>query len=760
MSDNVHESTCFATAISNSWSCGAAFLVLLAAFWGSIHPVVAQPADAFVTTWNMPSSDLELTISTRGGSTLTDYDFFIDWGDGSPVERVRGDDPDPTHLYSAAGTYQVVITLPAGGAFPTISLNRGLDREKLASIDQWGTIPWESMLGAFAFANNMTYAATDTPDLSGVTEMDGMFTGASQFNGAIGDWDVSNVRFMSLLFNGASQFNQPIGDWDVSNVEDMRSMFVFATRFNQPIGNWDVSNVTDMSGMFSNARDFNQDIGGWDVSSVTTMLSMFIQATSFNQPIGDWDVSSVTDMSNMFYQSRDFNQPLKKWDVSNVTDMTYLFFEAESFDQDLSSWDISNVESVRVMFNDSGLSPANYDALLIGWSRLDVQPDLIFEAANISYTTVAFLERSSLINSDGWQIFDGGVVSRKAVSLEGGDSYTPPTPTPGTEANPIGRFAIQGNEPGPFINDITISLLGTFSGVDSVEVWFSTDDVFSPVDDWRLISQGDIPDGTTLVELQEVDVPRVTTDPQFVFIVVDLAANAQGEIQPTIPRADGVVLPGGRFDNETRNSFPLALSTGGTALPVELISMDAMLVDAGRDPVVQIQWKTATETSNSGFRVERRPTQTGAWNSIGYVASSAPNGTTLSPLSYTFRDDSLPFAARDLQYRLVQVDVDGSETPSEKVTVQLNQGETLNLWKPSPNPVRDIVGVRYAIPEAGPVALSIYNLLGQRVYHRHFDQARGRHEARVSIGDLASGAYFLKLTHPNGTRVEKISVLR
>jgi surface protein len=74
-----------------------------------------------------------------------------------------------------------------------------------------------------------------------------------------------------------------ISIWDVSNVTDMGGIFSGAESFNQDIGNWDVSNVTDMAGMFSDASSFNQDIGQWDVSKVTNMQFMFYGAKSFNQ---------------------------------------------------------------------------------------------------------------------------------------------------------------------------------------------------------------------------------------------------------------------------------------------------------------------------------------------------------------------------------------------------------------------------------------------------------------------------------------------
>jgi surface protein len=134
----------------------------------------------------------------------------------------------------------------------------------------------------------------------------------------------SKITDLSVLFRD-TDFNQNISSWDVSNVTNMSGMFLGASSFNQDISNWDVSNVTDMSGMFGLSYAFNQDIGSWDVSSVTNMSSMFVGQTlttsSFNQDIGNWDVSNVTNMFGMFQMASSFNQDLTQWCVSNFASM-------------------------------------------------------------------------------------------------------------------------------------------------------------------------------------------------------------------------------------------------------------------------------------------------------------------------------------------------------------------------------------------------------------------------------------------------------
>ena len=325
-------------------------------------------ANGFHTTWRTTAANESITIPTTGGG----YNYAVDWGDGNTSSGQTG---NSTHTYAAAGDHSVKIM----GNFPRIYFNYSGDRLKIRSIDQWGDIAWSSMGRAFNGCENLGYTATDNPDLSGVTDMEGMFGSASSFNGNIGSWDVSGVTNMSNMFAYASSFNGDIGSWDVSGVTDMSSMFAFASAFNQDIGPWDVSSVTGMGGMFNEASSFNGDIGPWDVSSVTNMGAMFFGASAFNQDIGPWDVSSVTYMGFMFYEASSFNQNIGPWNVSGVTDMIAMFRSASSFNGDIGPWDVSSVTDMGFMF--FGASSFNQD---IGSWDVSSVTDMVYMFKNAS----------------------------------------------------------------------------------------------------------------------------------------------------------------------------------------------------------------------------------------------------------------------------------------------------------------------------------------------------------------------------------------
>ncbi|MDG5814300.1 BspA family leucine-rich repeat surface protein [Chitinispirillales bacterium ANBcel5] len=380
------------------------------------------------------SEGTTIVLPLRGTVNVT-----IDWGDGSAPQQysVAGNVP---YTYNSEGQYVVTITgeltgfgfggdpihIPASDS----NVNR---MAKLEKVSDFGNLGLRSLSGAFKSASNLTEVPEQLPssvtnlsymfnearsfngdisrwDVSNVTTMRYMFYGAVSFNHDISQWDVSNVIHMQGMFRSASSFNQDISQWDVSNVISMNGMFILAISFNQNISQWDVSNVTNMNNMFSRASSFNQDISNWNVSNVTNMGAMFGGASSFNQDIGAWNVSNVTNMHGMFANTESFNQDISPWDVSNVTNMRRMFADATSFNQDISRWDVSNVSLFDDFLLGGTLSTANYNNLLISWSRLPLQNNLTFHAGSSRYHSTAQPYRQAIIDNFGWTIIDGGMI--------------------------------------------------------------------------------------------------------------------------------------------------------------------------------------------------------------------------------------------------------------------------------------------------------------------------------------------------------------
>ena len=352
--------------------CSLHSLFILCVVFFTLSFVNTAEAQAFRTTW--VTNDGTITIPTNASSGT--YNYNITWTNLTNTGVGNGSATGRTANYTINGlqngsTYEIAIT----GVFPHFKMPFSNERLKLRSIEEWGDIEWRSMQGAFGWCSNLTYNATDVPNLSNLSSMREMFVSCSLFNGNIGNWntasvtdmhrmfdhatsfnqDISNwntsaVRNMSLMFYGASSFNQDIGNWNTESVLDMSSMFWGATSFNQAIGSWNTSSVRNMRGMFWGATSFNQAIGSWNTVSVTNLSVMFAGANSFNQPIGNWNTSSVTNMSVMFERASSFNQDIGSWNTSAVTDMSSMFRSATSFNQPIGSWNTSAVTNMNQMF--------------------------------------------------------------------------------------------------------------------------------------------------------------------------------------------------------------------------------------------------------------------------------------------------------------------------------------------------------------------------------------------------------------------------
>jgi len=218
--------------------------------------------------------------------------------------------------------------------------------------------------------------------------------------------------------------------------------------------------------------------------------------------------------------------------------------------------------------------------------------------------------------------------------------------------------------------------------------------------------------------------------------------------------------------NGTLGEFVLASNT--EELPVEMAGFDAT-VDGN---AVQLSWSTASETNNTGFRIQRKVGDAesegrGDWETIGRKQGT---GTTSDPervRNYRFTDSDLPYEADALTYRLAQVDTDGSVHHSKTITVE-RAVDAVTLQGLFPNPARGQVTVQYALPETrGPVSsagrgvtIRLYDLLGRTVRTVVQGRTDGRHERTLDLSGLPSGTYFLRLRAGGDIRTRKLTVVQ
>jgi hypothetical protein len=240
-------------------------------------------------------------------------------------------------------------------------------------------------------------------------------------------------------------------------------------------------------------------------------------------------------------------------------------------------------------------------------------------------------------------------------------------------------------------------------------------------------------------------------------------------------------------DNGSGPDLGMAESTG-SALPVELTSLSAQLRSGtgpggtpDNDPSVVLTWRTASETGNAGFELQRlarggdasgdgASTEGGAngggWTTVGQVEGA---GTTTQPQRYRFVDERLPFGAERLAYRLRQIDVDGSATITDSVVVERRGPEGLVLGPPAPNPTGSEAAVRVGLPSGaegtagaeGPARLRLFDLMGRLVRSYRISTGDPRQVVRVGVYGLTSGTYLLRLEGPAGSvRSRRLTVVK
>ncbi|MCH8034272.1 MAG: T9SS type A sorting domain-containing protein [Bacteroidetes bacterium] len=200
-------------------------------------------------------------------------------------------------------------------------------------------------------------------------------------------------------------------------------------------------------------------------------------------------------------------------------------------------------------------------------------------------------------------------------------------------------------------------------------------------------------------------------------------------------------------------------------IPVELISFTASVTVND----VHLIWSTATELNNSGFEIQKlnpplNPLPGGGpkrWVKIGFVFG---HGTTTEQQNYSFIDESV--SSGKYQYRLKQIDYDGTFEYSDIVELEVGLPTEYSLEQNYPNPFNPSTTIQYAVSKRQFVTLKVYDVLGNEIatlVNEH--KLAGSYEVEFnSMGlihqTLTSGIYFYQLKAGSFVETKKMILLR
>lgn len=175
---------------------------------------------------------------------------------------------------------------------------------------------------------------------------------------------------------------------------------------------------------------------------------------------------------------------------------------------------------------------------------------------------------------------------------------------------------------------------------------------------------------------------------------------------------------------------------GAATLPIKLSALTA----TKKDDAVVINWTTATEANNEGFKILRSSTGR-SFDTIAYVPSRAGSqGNSAVTLSYSFVD---PYPVNGTgYYRILQIDKDGkSEISSVVQIVTTAGGKGVKLY---PDPVLNELHVDGA---AAGAQFKIMNLNGKTMAVSA--------SSTIPVSTLAPGVYLLRIEKNHEIRTIK-----
>jgi hypothetical protein len=188
------------------------------------------------------------------------------------------------------------------------------------------------------------------------------------------------------------------------------------------------------------------------------------------------------------------------------------------------------------------------------------------------------------------------------------------------------------------------------------------------------------------------------------------------------------------------------------SIPVEMISFTANQTDKK----VVLNWRTATETNNSHFEVERK-FKNQEWEKLDIVAGA---GTITEFRNYFYEDDfeSLPYNGTVL-YRLKQVDYNGTFEYSDVIAVDVEFIPTeISISQNYPNPFNPTTTIKYWLNVEANSRIVVFNSLGQEIEELvNIIQTAGSYSVNWNAENYASGIYFysFEVTDQNNSLLHK-----
>lgn len=166
--------------------------------------------------------------------------------------------------------------------------------------------------------------------------------------------------------------------------------------------------------------------------------------------------------------------------------------------------------------------------------------------------------------------------------------------------------------------------------------------------------------------------------------------------------------------------------------------------------VHKLNWCTSEEVNSKSFVIER--SRDG--RSFLYIGEVNARGFSNINSNYQYIDKT-PLSGINY-YRLKMVDIDNEFEFSEIKTVKNIATTAISIY---PNPVTDIINLKFDSPQSSKVFCIITDLKGRKLYSQPISLTAGANFTKIPTNNLSGGIYFLKFTLEREVVVKKFKKL-
>lgn len=313
-----------------------------------------------------------IKVNHTAGFTVTlplvngyNYNFIVDWGDGTVGQVTSATDTDRVHTYSSGGTYTIKMTGTLEG---WVGNTTGM-KEYIVEVTQWGRTGFKSVTMYSCTRLVGCYGKLITSQ----TTFNNTFEGCSVMTTCeVGDWDMSGKTSLSRTFwNCGSLTSLDVSLWDISNCTNLAGTFYECGSLTSlDVSNWNVTKVITFEeggyGTFWGCRNITSfDVSGWVLNTTSNVVFNGVfggcQKLTTIGDISGWNTSKVSSFANTFSNCHVLSSSTfdpSGWNVSNSTSFGGMFSACRSFTSlDLSAWTFKPATNINMakMFYDCRL---------------------------------------------------------------------------------------------------------------------------------------------------------------------------------------------------------------------------------------------------------------------------------------------------------------------------------------------------------------------------------------------------------------------